>query len=445
MGWRVEVRAVIHEEEAKVGEPDEGSGVRRTAEVRRPKLTDRDRQLLGYLGLCRYLSTAQVLRLFFPARDKPSSQRRLLRLAAEWGTTRGRDAAGAYANFEPPYLRRLFFRTYEGERVEVWALTDVGYAMAARAFGAPLKIPSDDVGASFLEHAILLNDVFVGLVDPAEVPCSRCGGLRAWSRQEASARRGDFELRCSGRGGRPCPERSSGVFPRVRELPFVWAGPEGTRLPWKAYEKGALRDRVIVPDAVLGLPARRLRLFLEYETGTQTLVGDAERSPGATSAKLERYDNFFAARDHADVRATLYARMYPDGWSPELVFVVGSESRRTSVTEVIQKWKAQPRSINARAMLAAEVVQFARGVGAAVASPAQAGAAEQVEVLRPGRVSVRAEFLLEAASCLRHLAAAPVANDELPLELRRRARLVLKAAEVYAERAKFAAARPVGR
>lgn len=390
--------------------------------VRRPQLTERDRQLFGYLGICRYLSTEQVLRLFFPARDRASSQRRLLRLAGEWGRLRGDGKDGAYANFDPPYLRRLFFRTYEGDRVEVWALTEVGYAVAGKVLKVPVKVPAQDVGANFLEHSVLLNEVFVSLVDPAAVACARCRARVEWAAPVAGPKVVAFVLRCS---SPTCAAISKARLADASELPFRWTGPEGARLPWKDYDRrvGATRDRVIVPDAVLEILATKTRYFLEFETGTQSVVAPVDKKPGATVAKLERYADFLSGLADPNKGLTNYRAIYPDDWTPSVIFIAVGEARRESIQQAIHLAEKKLGRISAKALLGTEVAELVRTGRGREASPTHV----EPERVRPGRLSVRAEFLVDVAACLRDVAKLQGAGD--------RVRDVLRVAEVYAQRA----------
>src|SRR5438105_5001884 len=52
---------------------------------RNRQLTDRDRELCGFLAVCRYLTREQVERLMFPGRSKARSSTRLRQLAAKVG------------------------------------------------------------------------------------------------------------------------------------------------------------------------------------------------------------------------------------------------------------------------------------------------------------------------------------------------------------------------
>src|SRR5262249_40924000 len=119
------------------------------------RLTDRDRQLIGLLAVARYLSTEQLSRLLYASRNVDNMRRRFLRLAGEG--SRG---------FRPAYIRRLFYRTYEGHHLDMWTLTNTGYAVAEIVLGAAIKIPRRDVSVAFREHAIVLNELFVALMMP---------------------------------------------------------------------------------------------------------------------------------------------------------------------------------------------------------------------------------------------------------------------------------------
>jgi hypothetical protein len=273
--WRASMSGVL-------GEPIDRERVRGV-------LTDRDKQLIGYLAIARYLSFEQVLRVAFPGRKPTSSRRRLLRLAGEWSPRGG--SALVEENFEPPFLRRRRFRTFGGDWREVWALTEAGYVVSDRLLGREVKRPREDVSAEFLEHEVALNSVLVGLIDPAGQPCPLCHrGILAWSRDSAPARpaapHDRFLLRCSGTGG--CGREGDAQAPRAEELPFHWVGSDTARLPWTDYDmsSGRTLDRQIRPDAVLETRSPPRRLFLECEMGTHTIVPESDDKKGATIAKV---------------------------------------------------------------------------------------------------------------------------------------------------------------
>src|SRR5207248_2996051 len=52
---------------------------------RNRQLTERDRELCGFLAVCRYLTREQVEKLMFPGRSKARSSTRLRQLAASVG------------------------------------------------------------------------------------------------------------------------------------------------------------------------------------------------------------------------------------------------------------------------------------------------------------------------------------------------------------------------
>jgi hypothetical protein len=256
----------------------------------RVRLTDRDRQLIGVLAVARYLSNEQLAKLFFSGRNPLTMRKRLLRLAGE-----------GVLPFRPPYLRRLSYRAYAGgERVEIWATAPRGHATARSLLGTELKMSRNDIGAAFREHTIALNELLVAMYAP------------------------------TGNG-----------YARANQDAFRWHSSDCVRLPWKEYAAAEDRslERIVLPDAILEIPRLKRRLFLECETGTHSIVATGNGKPGATLSKVERYDSFL--RDFADDGATrtFYKEKYPDGWTPEVVFLVNSASRAQSINRAIQRWQ----------------------------------------------------------------------------------------------------------
>ncbi len=261
------------------------------------KLTDRDKDLLGLLVLARYLTAAQVHRLAFPGKHASVPYRRLLKLSQ--------------ANGQPAFLRQRFFRTYDGNRVAVWAPTP--YAMPAALTRAPQlpELPKHDVGAQFLEHLIQLNEFLVAL----------------WQ------------------NGARCP---SAVHPSFR-----WVPSDRVRLVWEEWEmrEGRKQQRLIQPDAVLELPVQRRRFFLECEMGTQKIAPGEASAPGATLSKADRYRAFLSGG--AADEASHYQAQYRDGFAPEVLFLVLSDGRAKSVNSALGAWRAKnrdPRPIAIRAL-----------------------------------------------------------------------------------------------
>ncbi len=126
------------------------------------RLTERDRDLAGFLGITRYLSREQIERLMFPGRVKSRSSIRLGQLTKAVGG-------------QPAILKELGYATNEGWR-NVFGLTGYGYIVAQERLGKELlKVPRHDVSPQFLSHSVLLSEFFLGLVPqdgkhPAKIP-----------------------------------------------------------------------------------------------------------------------------------------------------------------------------------------------------------------------------------------------------------------------------------
>jgi len=273
------------------GERQENNNEKEQAKTSRAataaKLTDRDKDLLGLLVLARYLTAAQVHRLAFTGKHASVPYRRLLKLSQ--------------ANGQPAFLRQRFFRTYDGNRVAVWAPTP--YAMPAALTRAPQlpELPKHDVGAHFLEHLIQLNELLVAL----------------W------------------RSGPRCPSAT--------HLSFRWIPSDRVRLVWGEWEmrEGRRQQHVIQPDAVLELPLQRRRYFLECEMGTQLISPGEAGAPGATLSKAQRYQTFLTDAAGMDVRRTHYQTQYPDAFSTEVLFLVLTPGRARSVNTALDSWRSK--------------------------------------------------------------------------------------------------------
>jgi hypothetical protein len=281
--------------------------------ARAAKLTDRDKDLLGLLVLARYLTAAQVHRLAFPGKHASVPYRRLLKLAQ--------------TNGQPAFLRQRFFRTYDGNRVAVW--TPTAYAMAAALTRAPQlpDLPRHDVGAQFLEHLVQMNELLLAL----------------WQ------------------NGTRCP--------RAAHPSFRWVPSDRVRLVWEEWEmrEGRKQQRLIQPDAVLELPVQRRRYFLECEMGTQKIAPGESNAPGATLSKADRYRAFLSGGSVDE--ASHYRAQYPDGFAPEVLFLVLNDGRAESVNNALAMWRAknqQPRTIAFRALtFESAVTELRRLVGLA--------------------------------------------------------------------------------
>src|SRR5713101_646236 len=257
--------------------------------ITKARVTDRDRQLIGLLAVARYLSTEQLSKLLYRARNIDNMRRRFLRLAGEG--PRG---------FKPAYIRRLYYRTYEGHLFDMWALTSTGYAVAEIVLGTAIKIPRHDVGAAFREHTIVLNELFVALMMPP-----------------------------------------AGGYARAKQDDFRWVASDTVRLPWRQNLGPGSRtpDRLVLPDAVLEIPSPRRRFFLECEMGTHPILSGKHPKPGSTIAKVQSYEGFLRSYVDASATQTFYARSYPDNYVPEVLFLVRTPHRAKAINEAIREWR----------------------------------------------------------------------------------------------------------
>jgi hypothetical protein len=123
------------------------------------RLRQRDRELVGLIGVCRYLTAKQLVELQHGPKTKKAAEYTLRSLSGE--ATHSKVRA-----IEPALTRALPFRAFDGSRMRLWALTPAGYAVAGDELGRLLKVPRVDVGAAFAEHSALLTDLFVQLVRP---------------------------------------------------------------------------------------------------------------------------------------------------------------------------------------------------------------------------------------------------------------------------------------
>jgi protein involved in plasmid replication-relaxation len=255
--------------------------------VRGVVLTDRDRALLAYVGIARYASADQVHRLIAPEHSKKLVYRRLAKLCQPGG----RPGEGAC-------LRRLHYRRYEGTSVPVWALTPYGRSLVAPVIPWLPSPPASDVGARFLEHTLLLNDVLLKLV---------------------------LMFRRS-------PEAPLGA------LPFRWLAEGDQVLEFRhgVLDRHAEGQGVLKPDAILEIVDRGLRVFVEAETGTQSIVTAHPERTGAIVAKLRRYSAFLLGRTE-NIEQTWYLKAFPDGFGPRLLFLAHSAERRERVWKAIKE------------------------------------------------------------------------------------------------------------
>ncbi len=258
-------------------------------------LTARDRELFVHLAISRYLTLEQIDKLVFPGKTASIAPRRLRRLASG----------------KHQYVRRLPFRTKDGGMALAWTLKPLGYLAAHNVFsGTPEQPTHDPPGAEFLEHDMLLNELYVALALAAK--------------------------------------RKKLPFDR---WPFRWLPSDSARLPWTEYDRQASlpASRLICPDATIELLQVKRRMFVELETGTHTLGFNREGAPGrnATKTKIERYTRFVVTPTSSLTSETFYTQTFPDAWPAELLFVVPTAARRDAIAEyVISSWRplnASPR------------------------------------------------------------------------------------------------------
>ncbi|MFZ5479106.1 MAG: replication-relaxation family protein [Myxococcota bacterium] len=362
----------------------------RKAGPARGRLTQRDRQLMGALAIARYLTTEQLARLFFPGRHPETARKRLLALAGE-----------GKAGLPQLYLRRLFYRTFDGQLVAVWTLTGIGYLTAEGVLGAPMTVPRADVSANFLEHFVMTNELLVELMG-----APLASQLERERAKSANAANPEAEYE----------RRKQYIFAQAKTWAFRWETGENSRLPWKAYESadGSLRDRVIVPDAVLVFPSRRRRLFIECEMGTHTIAATSDKKHGATLAKLERYAEFINGLADVQARITYYAKSFPDRLAPEVWFLVRTEVRKRSILAAIDKW-----AFGRADKIQVRVATFADAKQELAALPGQAGSTAPdavAKLMTPDEVAAVRDFYAATISMMKERRARARAKGLRPPE-----------------------------
>lgn len=100
-------------------------------------------------------------------------------------------------------------------------------------------------------------------------------------------------------------------------------------------------ERRLAPDAILELPAERVRVFLECEMGGHPLARREESALGSVRSKLQRYGSFMLEGGHK----TFYAQRFDDGWRAELVFLMHSEQRTANAAALVEGWRGQNRAV----------------------------------------------------------------------------------------------------
>ncbi len=249
-------------------------------------LTERDRALLGYLGVARYVTAAQAHRLIAPGRDQAITSRRLARLC-ELGPNAGDD----------PFLRRLEYRRGNGLPFPVWTLTPHGRAVAELVAPGPVAANHGDVGIRFVERVLALNEVLLSLVLAA---------------------------------------RRSETAP-LSGLPFRWLVPDEP-LRFEVYERyHTTRPAILRPGAIIDFPQARRRVFLEPELGATSLVPVDPRE-AHVKRRLERYSTFFVSYADRNRDRSWYQAAFPDDFYPEVLVLARTEGRRVRIERHIKGW-----------------------------------------------------------------------------------------------------------
>lgn len=110
---------------------------------------------------------------------------------------------------------------------------------------------------------------------------------------------------------------------------------------------------MLKPDAILEIPGQKRRLFLEAETGTQSIVTSHPERTGAITAKLQRYLQYVCVRSD-DLDGTWYTNAFRDGFAPRLVFLVHSADRRERVSQAVTKTLGREQGLKVYVLTFAE-------------------------------------------------------------------------------------------
>ena len=252
-------------------------------------LTPRDYDVLGFLAIARRLRADQLIALSFPGRHISIVYRRLAMLAAALPGGGG-------------YVRQDFFfgARQECAKVAAWSLTNDGFNAVAPLLPYLRAYSTAPAAAANLQHDLWLNDLFVAMATT----------------------------------------RGSPVSPG--DLPFRWLCDTDRPIAFRTLDDHAeLKTNVLRPDAIVELPLAKRRLFIEAERGTHTISPSNTMNTGATTVKARRYGLFVAAPIDPEGQTTAYRSTFPDGYRPELLFLVHSEWRRVHVLEALQAARAK--------------------------------------------------------------------------------------------------------
>jgi hypothetical protein len=290
-------------------------------------MTERDRHLCAVMAHARWLTTPQLKRLAFPGRHQRDFLRRLQQLSTA--------LPGA-----PALLQKHVWVTRDGLK-HVWGLTPAGYVEAGLLLDEELEPPPVDFEPETMAHHVALTELYVGvLAAPLDAALKKIPPrLSPLLRKKAL----------------------SGLYARAFHRAWRWTVVgDGVTLPWKIYEDGRTKDKVLRPDAVLELVEPRRRVFIEAETGTHTVVPrHADNKPNSTMSKLDRWETYVSGLGDVEGRRSWYQLRYPDGYAPEVLFLVHSEKRAKTVNDAIGQWhrKHPSAELDARALTLPQVLE----------------------------------------------------------------------------------------
>ena len=232
----------------------------------------RDLEILRTLLRLRYLTGRELRLAFFPSHES------------------GRQRIRALSRLDliHPHAKGL----QPGTPYRAWRLTTRGIDLVAREF------PNEPIPDGLYERLVT-------------------GSLYNLHHREALASlylelvRGGIDLQKVERS--PEATRAFAATLRARASEIQWAPDGDVVLRYRLLEA----EHQVVPDATIVSPGRRARVFLELDRSTKTL--------GRIRETLERYRNFVGAP---------YAKKYPDGFAPVVVFMVPSRGRLDGVARL---------------------------------------------------------------------------------------------------------------
>lgn len=127
----------------------------------------------------------------------------------------------------------------------------------------------------------------------------------------------------------------------AKALPFRWFADRGINYKVDVKYPGEnqiFQTAAIRPDAVLDSTVTNVRLFVEFETGTQSITTPNAGSAGAVIRKAQRYDAWCNTVNTAlSPPARWYDAAFPDGKIPIVVFVVTTEHRKEKIAGYLSR------------------------------------------------------------------------------------------------------------